>query len=612
MPTIRFEPSGTSVTVAAGTTLLAACQEAGLGIPATCGGKGLCGKCRVRILEGEAPAHTGFEQALSPSEVASGWRLACLIRVETDLVVDTGDGGQVQSVILTDITGRDVQPDGAIRAVKLHLPEPSLEDQTCDMGRIMRALGMTNYPHCALSMMQTIPDKLREAGFAITAFMHGKELLGIEPLQENPRVFGMALDIGTTTVVGALFDLTTGDALAVASRTNPQAVHGDDVVSRIGYAGQDEEGRRELQTLVVDALNEIIAEACEEVQAHPHQVYFFAACGNTTMHHLLLGLDPRHIAESPFIAGVRHALLTRASHVGLGGGPGAQLYALPNISAYVGGDIVSGLLAHEVHDSNKTLLLIDVGTNGEMALRADGTTHACATAAGPAFEGARISCGMRAATGAITTVEMGDEDIRTVTVDQAPARGLCGTGLLDAVALLLDLGIVDETGRMAGPEADGARQQLPPAICQRIITEGEHCAFILAHATNGYPQITLTQRDVREFQLAKGAIAAGVQVILNAVGKSPSDVDQVYLAGGFGSYLRPKSALRVGLLPEDIARDKVRAVGNAALAGARLCLLSQTMRDEAETIGKEVAYMELSGRTDFQEAFSEQMLFPEG
>ncbi|MBN2711827.1 MAG: ATP-binding protein, partial [Planctomycetes bacterium] len=274
--------------------------------------------------------------------------------------------------------------------------------------------------------------------------------------------------------------------------------------------------------------------------------------------------------------------------------------------------IVAGLLAHGIHESDETVLLVDVGTNGEMALRSGGKTYACATAAGPAFEGAQISSGMRAATGAISSVDIGDDDIIITTVDNAAARGLCGTGLLDAVAILLNLGIVDETGMMFAPdEIEDECPELPEKIRARVVEDDNGSAFVLAFAEDGHPRITLTQRDVREFQLAKGAMAAGVMVLLDHLGIKPENIDRVCLAGGFGSYLRPENALRVGLLPLGIGLEKIEAVGNAALAGSRLCLLDSGMRAKAELIADEVKYFELSGRPEFQIAFADGMEFPE-
>ncbi len=614
MPAITLQPSKRVIHVPGGTNLLEACHRAGVGIPAACGGKGICGKCRVRVFRGEVPPDTGHEQALSPAEVAAGWRLACLVEVDADLEIETPTDIEVRNVILTDFEGREAVPDGGVHAIPLELSPPSLEDQICDIGRIMRGLHMEHYPRAALPLLQEVPKRLRECDFKITVVMEDGELLGVEPYWETPHTLGLALDIGTTTIAGALFDLLVGTPLAFGSSTNAQALRGDDVVTRIDHARTGEEARVELQRLVVKAAEDILRDTCAQAGVKVEQVYMIAIGGNTTMHHLFMGLDPSFIAESPFIPSALRGLTVRASDLGLRAGHGARVYGMPNISAYVGGDIVAGLLAHEVHTSDQTILLIDVGTNGEMALRAGGKTYACATAAGPAFEGARISCGMRAATGAICAVDAGGTDVLCTTVDNSPARGLCGTGLLDAVAVLLDLGIVDARGRMLAQEE--AREECPDLseeMLARIVTgDDDQTAFMLSEAEGSFPRITLTQKDIREFQLAKGAVAAGMSVMLEHVGLAASELEQVLLAGAFGAFLRPESAQRVGLLPPEVPVDRVSFVGNAALAGTRLCLLNHACRDEAEQIASEVDYIELSGQPGFQMAFMEAMVFPEG
>lgn len=608
MPTVTFVRSDRSIDVPEGTNVLEACHRAGVGVPASCGGKGVCGKCRVRVVSGSVPPHEGHEHALSPAEVKNGWRLACKVRIEQDLAIDAGDDAPVRNVILTDFSGRSCACDHGVRMASLALPEPSLEDQLCDLGRIARAIDHPGPLACDLPLMRNLAARLREHGFRVNAVVGESRLLSVLPFDEHAKPLGFAFDIGTTTIAGVLCSLDDGAPLAVASRANPQALRGDDVVSRIGYAAGAAE-REELRELVTGAMNEILTETCDAAGVRTDWVVSLTAAGNTTMHHLLLGLDPAPIARSPFVATVRHGLSVRAGEIGVDANEGASLYLLPNISAYVGGDIVAGLLAHEIHESDRIMLLVDVGTNGEVTLRANGTTWACSTAAGPAFEGARIGCGMRAATGAISAVELGESDIEISTIDDVPPRGLCGTGLLDAVAVLLNLGLIDETGAML--EVDEAPDDLPRAIRERLVENDDGPAFRLAARHDGEPDIDLTQRDVRELQLAKGAIAAGIDVLLSNAGVSVEDLDDICLAGGFGNWLRPESAQRVGLLPPAVPRERIRFVGNAALAGARLTLLNGSMRDLAGCIARETKYLELSGRTDFQMSFAESMEFPE-
>ena len=611
---VTFVPSGRRASLKAGQTLFDACRIAGQAVPAPCGGKGWCGKCRVRVLHGDAPPTPEGLRILGEAEIRAGWRLACRLQATSDLVVEARDV-DARSAILSDFSGRDPVPDNPIRAAPLAMPPPSLDDQACDLSRVARALGRDGGLVCGLELLRELPGKLRAHGFAGVAFLRNGELLDFAPPDAPAEPLGLAIDLGTTTMAAVLCELSTGKSLAVAATPNPQAIHGDDVVTRIERAGSSPAAARELSDLAVGAIGDLLARACQAAGVDPARVLTMTVGGNTTMNHLLLGLDAAGIAASPFIPCSRRGRWLRGRELGLPCAAGAYLYTLPNISAYIGGDIVAGLLAHRPDAGRPRALLLDVGTNGEMALYANGRALSCSTAAGPAFEGARISCGMRAAPGAVAEIAWTPTSgWRARAIDDAPPRGLCGTGLLDAAAALLDLGVVDETGRLLDADewAEG-RPGLPEDLRRRRVRldNGEEAFILASDPAAAAPPVTLTQRDLREFQLAKGAVAAGIDVLLKAAGLRPEDLDAVWLAGGFGSFLRPASALRTGLLPEGVALDRVSAVGNAALAGARLCLLSEAHRAEAEAIARTTEYLELSGRADFQAAFAERMMFPE-
>jgi uncharacterized 2Fe-2S/4Fe-4S cluster protein (DUF4445 family) len=610
MPTVTFRPSGLSGSFQPAATILAAAQSLGIDIPASCGGKGLCGKCRVRVVEGDCPSDVGHEHALSPAEVAGGWRLACLAPVGAgDLVVEVPDVS-TQTQVLTDFGATTVQPASTIHAEEARMPAPTLSDQASDVERLSRAIGRAISPHTSLDVLRELPGVLRRAGFEVCAVMTGDELLGLSPCNgAPPPLLGLAVDVGTTTVAGVLVDLASGENLAVASRTNPQAVHGDDVVTRIEYVGASHEKIAEMQRLIGAAIDEIAAEVAEAAGVAQENIYEVVTAGNTTMHHLLLGLTPEHVGVTPFVAVRREGLAVRARRLGIRTALGGRVYAVPNVSGYVGGDITAGLQAHRVHQRQENVLYIDIGTNGEMALRAKGTTYSCSTAAGPAFEGARISGGMRAATGAISSVEAGPDDLIIETVGDAPPRGICGTGLLDAVATLLNLGVIDETGRFV--DADELPGHLCDAVKNRLVDGQDGAEFLLAGPACGTcPRIALTGRDVRELQLAKGAVAAGFRTLMAMAEIDDADLDRVMLAGAFGQFLRPESARRVGLLPAGTPLERIEFVGNGALAGARSILLNWRERAAAESLAREVRYIELSGRPDFQTLFMETMMFP--
>jgi uncharacterized 2Fe-2S/4Fe-4S cluster protein (DUF4445 family) len=450
---------------------------------------------------------------------------------------------------------------------------------------------------------------LRATGFAPEAVGLGNRLLALRDPGDTTPLLGLAVDLGTTTLAAALCDLATGEVLAVASRANPQALRGDDVISRIDHAARGIAEQDELRTLIVDAIESMAGDARREAGLADAGLILLAVGGNTVMNHLLLGVDPRPLAVSPFIPCFRTADPVDAADIGWQGAAAPLVVVVPNVAAYVGGDITAGVLAHGVAESAGTVLFLDIGTNGEIVLRAHGKTWACAAAAGPAFEGARIGQGMRAIPGAICRVDAaadGDLDIGVVD-GPAPAKGICGTGLLDAVATLRRLGAVDEGGRLLDSDDDDDMDALPPPVRERMSRDDAGPAVWLDRPAG----VRLTQRDIRELQLAKGAIAAGVRVLLGVAGIRPEEVDEVLLAGGFGNYLRPASALAVGILPPGIALDRIRSVGNASLAGARLCLLSEQERRRAAALSAAMDYVELSGRDDFQSAFAEEMLFPE-
>lgn len=591
MPTLNFNPSGRTLDVPEGANLLDACRRAGFSPRASCGGKGLCGKCRVRVIAGDVPVD-GRQRACMPArDLEAGWRASCVAEIHSDLLLEDPDNAETAGVVLTDFHPRPPAGGENLWTVDLALPPPSTSDQRDDLSRLENGLAASGRSglDIPLSLLAKLPGVLRGGDFSCRTLGLGKRLLDVRNASVPGCALGLAVDIGTTTMAGLLCDLTDGRTLAVASRGNPQARHGDDVISRVDFAGRSDGNRREMRDLTLRAIEGLADDAMRSAGLDAGEPVFVSICGNTVMSHLFLGTPATALALSPFIPAFNSARTFRAAEAGFSWGS-AAVHLLPGISAYVGGDIVAGLLAHEVAGLSGNVLFIDVGTNGEIALASGGRLFACATAAGPAFEGARIGQGMRAAPGAIAKVGvLPDGSLDIGTIDMAPAKGICGTGLLDAVACLLKVGALDETGRLEGGDE----------------------YWLVRPPVSGGTGVALSQRDIREFQLAKGAIAAGVRVLLDVAGIGAGDVEAVLLAGGFGNYLDPVSALAVGLLPAGIRRECVRSVGNAALAGARLCLLSPAERDAADVLARKVDYVELSGRDDFQIAFAEEMLFPE-
>jgi uncharacterized 2Fe-2S/4Fe-4S cluster protein (DUF4445 family) len=455
-----------------------------------------------------------------------------------------------------------------------------------------------------------LPRLLRAENFQITVVLDGGDIIALEQGDTTGRIYGVALDIGTTTIVGALTDLSSGEKKSVASRTNPQVHFGDDVVGRIQYVEEHEDGLDRLHRRLIGCLNEIFLELTDKADIELSEIYEVTAVGNSTMTHLLLGIPPDPIAHAPYVPVIREGIDMKARELKLDVHPSANLHVLPNISGYVGSDTVAVALAARLMHSDDVLLAIDIGTNGEVIMGNRDRLISCSCAAGPAFEGARIRHGMRASEGAISKVVINDR-IETAVIGGGRARGLCGSGLLDAVAELLRCGMIDSTGRIV--QEDKLPEDLPDPLRQALTTVKDEPAITLVedHRSKTQGPIVLTQRDVRELQLAKAAIWAGIQVVCGEFGLQPNEVSQVLLAGGFGNFIRRSSAKRIGLLPNTPNRQ-IEFIGNAASVGARIALMCRECRDEAQRISERTRYLELANRPDFQMHYADAMMFPSG
>jgi len=607
---VLFQPDGRTVDARRGDTLLDAARKAGIHVNSPCGGTGTCGNCKVQLTAGKGGALTEREREhFRTEELGQGLRLACQARVKSNITCVIPDETRLsdQKILETGIV-RTVPCEPTVTKRHLKLTPPRLPDQRADADRIMEALrGARGELHIPLHTLRGLPPLLRNVDFNVTVVSFDGELLSIEPGDTTSKSFGVAVDVGTTTVVGTLMDLTTARELAVASRTNPQVAYGDDVVSRIAYAAGEKDGLALLHTRIVACINDIVHELSSRARVHSTDVYEVLAVGNTTMMHLLLGVDPFAIAQAPYVAAYRQGMSVPASELGLKICRCGILTVLPNVAGFVGADTVAVALATEMHTSGELTLAVDIGTNGEIILGTRRKLIACSTAAGPAFEGARIKFGMRAAAGAIEAVDI-DSDVRLRLISGDKVVGICGTGLIDTVAELLRVGIIEGSGRIL--DASGVAS-LPEAVARRIRAGDHGNDFVLAwphESQNGEP-VYLTQRDVREVQLAKGAIFAGIQLMKKELHVADDDIVRVLLAGAFGNYIRPERALRIGLLP-DLPPERIHFVGNAASTGAKLALVNRTCRSESDLLSRTIRYVELAGRGDFQNEFSEAILFP--
>ena len=605
---VTFQPDGRNVFVLDGTNLVEAAGQAGIVLNQPCGGQGTCGKCRVQITENTPPPGPAARNLLSEEELEDGVRLSCQIAVDRDMKVWVPDESRFfEQVILTEGAGEGYTFNPPVRKQCVSVSGPTVEDQRSYVDRLMEAL--SDGPHeleMDLGLIRSLPRLAGEEDYTATAVMKDGRIHWIEKGDTTDSAAGVAVDIGTTTVVATLVDLVTGKSEAVASRTNPQVSLGDDVVSRIKYAGDHSDGLKKLTKRIVTCVNELVEELLAQSDFEERHIYEIVMVGNTTMNHLLLGLDPGSLGRSPYVAVLRGAADVRAEDLGLELKPYATAHVLPNIAGFVGADTVGVILASGMHRSEEVNLAIDIGTNGEVVVGNKNRMVACSCAAGPAFEGARIRHGMRAAEGAISKVVINDEGIEVSVIGGGRASGICGSGLIDAVAELLRAGVISPQGRMS------ASEDTPAEVADCVTDVDGEPAVILVdehRSKTGHP-ILLTQKDVRELQLGKAAIRAGVEVALQHYGVESGELSGVLLAGGLGNFIRRSNALRMGLLP-DVPGDRIECIGNAASAGARMALVSRTCRERAERVSRETEYLELAGSADFQKLFAEYMMFPD-
>jgi uncharacterized 2Fe-2S/4Fe-4S cluster protein (DUF4445 family) len=616
MPTITILPDRRSVQLESGETVQDACRRVGILLQASCGGEGTCGKCAVRVRAGGAPADATNVRGLTADEVRDGYRLACRLVPRGDLTVEVPASSRAGDEQILTATVRRAERNGRrpnVRAVQVALTPPSMGDQMSDFARLARGLGGDpSTIRAEVAQLRELSSALRDGQFTVTATLCGSHLLRTEAV-DGSAVTGMAFDIGTTTVVGYLMDLATGHDLALASRSNPQRAFGDDVLSRSDYAAKGEAQLREMQRLIIGCLQEIAGECAEEAGVSLDRCYEATLAGNTIMLHLALGVDPRNIARVPFTPVWTEARELAAAALGFTLHPAARTYLLPCVAGYVGADITAGIIAADLEQREKPTLFVDIGTNGEIVLGDKTRRISCASPAGPAFEGARISCGLRAVGGAIDRIRFNPnlKDLHIHTLGDKPAAGICGTGLIDAVAVLLQQGLLEPNGLLLDP--DDAAAKGPPSLAARVREGEKGNEFLLVpreKTQDGRRDLVLTQRDLRELQLAKGAIRAGVEMALKFWGISGEKLDKVLIAGGFGNYIHPESALAVGLFPEDVRLEQLEFIGNTAAAGAKMCLVDVAERKRVEQLAAQTEYIELSGRPDFQEVFMDAMLFP--
>jgi uncharacterized 2Fe-2S/4Fe-4S cluster protein (DUF4445 family) len=622
---VTFLPDGKEVEVEAGITLMQAAEKAGVYINSLCGGKGVCGKCRVQVTNGKVLADKHSIGFLSKEEFNEGFVLACQAKATSDMevlippesrleeeqIMTQGamvDYSQPEKVFVAKLPSDPLSLfEPLVQKIYLELKEPSGEDNIADIDRIMRELKRrTEYQSFEISLrcLQGLANKLRDNGWKGTATIarHGDlwRILQIEPGDTSDQNYGLALDVGTTTVVAQLVNLKSGNVLGVAGSHNLQSHYGEDVISRMVFACSKEKGLNPLHEAVVKNINNMIKTLTKENGIDIKQITSIVAAGNTTMSHLLLGLIPCSIRLDPYVPTAHVFPQIRAAELNIHINPEGIFETVADVASYVGGDIVAGVLACGIADRPEVKALIDVGTNGEIAIGNNDWMVCCSASAGPAFEGGGISCGMRATRGAIERVEINDGRVMYRTIGKARPRGICGSGLIDSIYELVRNKIIDQQGKFNLAPHD-----------KRIIEKDDEAAFIVASSkeTETGKDLAIRESDISNLIRSKGAVFAAIKSLVDYVGLGFNDIDTFYVAGGFGSYLDIPKAIAIGLLP-DIDPKKIKFVGNSSLMGARMALLSTHAFERTVKIASRMTNIELSTYLPFMDEYVAALFLP--
>ncbi|OPX59082.1 MAG: Na(+)-translocating NADH-quinone reductase subunit F [Methanomassiliicoccales archaeon PtaB.Bin134] len=611
------------VEVPAGTNLLEAAILAGVEINSACAGKGVCGRCRV-VVEGEF--ETQETSRITREDWSSGYRLACLTKAKGDCSVFVPEESQIRPMkvvggnMVSDL--RELTP--LVRARFVELRRPTLQDNDADLERLCKALGLEpGGLQVPLSLLRDVPDTMRKGEWTATAFLDGCHLVDIKPWNKASRNFGVAVDIGTTTVALQLVDLNSGEVLSQISDYNRQLMYGEDVLARIMY-GEDH-GHDVLRESIIDTVNHMLARALDTREACSgsgkkvcgKEVYAMVVSGNTTMVHTFLGLDPRGIRHEPYIPVTNLPPRLTARDLGLKKlNPNAPVLAVPGRASYVGGDVVADVVASGMGHGDGVCLLIDVGTNGEVVLGNKDWLLACSASAGPAFEGGEVCHGMRAGDGAIEKVSLRD-GLHYSTIGDVRPKGLCGSGLIDLLAQLFLTGVLDKKGHLqpsdrvregeSGKEFVLVRSEDTEKDGYDLKATGMSCCPV--DKVVRHRDITVTEEDIANVIRTKASIYAAAEVLLDTAGIGFGDLERVYIAGGFGRHIDLDNAVAIGLLP-DLPRDRFIFLGNASLDGARLFLLSREKREEALAVHRAMTYVELSTDQRFFDRFSSASFLP--
>lgn len=602
--TVQFQPSGRRITLEPGLNLLQIAQRAGVDLVAACNGVGICGTCKIRVMDGEvSPVSASELKKLNPEELEGGYRLACSTLPQGDVHIEIprtslpfGQRLQIDGI------ESFVVPDPAVQPVEIQLESPHLTDLRSDVSRVDQVLSDQDLPKLTgnLAALGELSRGLRTHEWSLTlaARMNNAGTELVAALPNGSPLLGLAADLGSTKLAVYLMNIKTGATLASTGVMNPQISYGEDVVSRIAFANESEDNRRLLQTRLVQTLNEALEALCEQADAQPEQVVDAVVVGNTAIHHFFCGLPVKQLGESPYIPAVNDPLNFSAREIGLNIAPGAQVHVPAVIAGYIGADHTSALLSTQIRQNGRPRVLVDIGTNTEISLAVEGRLYSCSTASGPAFEGAHIRDGMRAAPGAIEKVTLTDGQPAWTTIEDQPPVGICGTGILSGIAELITSGIINPIGNLDASQA-------------RITQFDGRPAYVLVPAgESGHGrEILITRSDINEIQLAKGAIRTGIEALLERAAIKTEAVKDWIIAGAFGTYLDIPSAITIGMFPPHLPLERFHQVGNAAGVGAKQMLISCQKRAEANHLIGDVEYIELTVYPHFKELFLESLYF---
>ena len=600
MPRVYFKPLGVHVDVKPNTTVYEAARRVGVDVGGICGGRGVCGKCRVRIVRGKVSEPTSIERKfITDDMLARGFRLACQVRILDDTEVEV----YYKRTLITAILGYEpkVELKPAVLMFKVK-PEPVTLNSThaSTFESILKPLNITCRVY-NVEILRRLSDKLPESVYILVHYDHKLDSYDIiDVLEYSIKPLGLAIDVGTTKVAIYIVDLKSGDLLVAESFENPQVIYGEDVISRIAYASEHDVF--ELQKVLIEELNKFIDELCRSRGLNPKHIVDVVAVGNSVMHHLLLGINPKKLGISPYELIVREPLTLEASSLGLNVHPRAKIYLPPPVRGFIGSDSLVGIAVLGLDKKSGTYMFIDIGTNTEVYLVRNGIIYATSTASGPAFEGGHIRCGMKALEGAIDHVVIDPETLeaKISTIGYKKPLGICGSGIIDAIAEMLKCKIIDYTGKFIVKDH--------PRI-KVIECEGPSYILVYKHESETEDDIVITQRDVREIQKAKAAIQTAYKILARKLGVKRDDIDEVYIAGSFGFYLNPENAITIGLIPE-VEPDRVKIVGNTAGSGARILLKNTKWRSKVEMLAKEINYVELAVEKDFHRVYIDSLYLP--